>query len=325
MKAVALLLVVCVGLVMADPTNFAEYMAAYNKVYIPEEIANRASIFADNLRVIDETNAQNLSYTLGVNEYTDLSWEEFKTQVLMAPQHCSATGRVGNYVVRGVPDIADPSIDWRTKGVVTPVKNQGSCGSCWAFGTTGAVESSWAISTGKLISLSEQQLVDCAGAFGNQGCRGGLPSQAFEYIKHAGGIESGADYKYTGRDGSCRFQPDKVAAKVTGEVNITEGKEAELFDALTNVGPVAIAFQVVSDFQSYRSGVYDSTRCRSGPMDVNHAVLAVGYNTDSSSGKPYWIVKNSWGTSFGIAGYFYMVRNKNMCGIATCASYPTTK
>jgi len=281
----------------------------------------RRLVYAENIRVFEQHKIQNLSYTLGVNAYSDLTWEEFSAQHLMAPQHCSATE--GNYQVKGVG--ADPSIDWRTKGVVTPVKNQGSCGSCWAFGTTGAVESHWAISTGKLLSLSEQQLVDCAGAFSNMGCNGGLPSQAFEYIKHTGGIELGTDYVYTGRDGSCRFNVAKVAARVTGEVNITEGAESELFDAVTNSGPVAIAFQVVSDFQSYRSGVYDSTRCKSGPMDVNHAVLVVGYNTDASSGKPYWIVKNSWGTSFGIAGYFNMVRNKNMCGISTCASFPLTQ
>jgi len=275
------------------------------------------------MRVIEETNAQNLSYTLGVNAYSDLTWEEFSAQYLMAPQHCSATE--GNYQVKGVNGKADPAIDWRTKGVVTGVKNQGGCGSCWAFGTTGAVESHWALSTGKLLSLSEQQLVDCAGAFSNMGCNGGLPSQAFEYIKHAGGIELGTDYVYTGRDGTCRFNAAKIAARVTGEVNITEGAESELFDAVTNSGPVAIAFQVVGDFQSYRSGVYDSTRCKSGPMDVNHAVLVVGYNTDTASGKPYWIVKNSWGTSFGMAGYFNMVRNKNMCGISTCASYPLTQ
>jgi cathepsin H len=320
MKAcVVLCLVACVVVVTADP--FADWMTQWNKVYETEELIQRRAIFNENLRVIEETNAMNLSYTLGVNEYTDLSWEEFSARFLMAPQHCSATE--GNYVARGVG--ADPSIDWRTKGVVTPVKNQGSCGSCWAFGTTGAVESHWALSSGKLLTLSEQQLVDCGRPFGNMGCNGGLPSQAFEYIKHAGGIESSLDYKYTGRDGSCHFQVEKVVAKVTGEVNITEGDESGLFDAVTNNGPVAIAFQVVSDFQSYRSGVYDSSRCKKGAMDVNHAVLVVGYNTDASSGKPYWIVKNSWGTSFGIQGYFNMVRNKNMCGIATCASFPLTK
>jgi len=313
------ILLCLVAVAFADP--FADFVRTYNKVYPANELASRHAIFTENLRVIDETNAQNLSYTLGVNEFSDLSWDEFKA-MLMAPQHCSAT--VGSYRVRGVEN-ADPAVDWRTKGVVSPVKNQGGCGSCWAFGTTGAVESAWAISTGQLLSLAEQQLVDCAGPFGNMGCNGGLPSQAFEYIKAAGGIEKSSDYPYTGRDGRCHVDTTKFAAKVTGEVNITEGAENDLFDAITNVGPVAIAFQVTSDFQSYRSGVYDSTRCRQGPMDVNHAVLTVGYGTDAASSKPYWIVKNSWGTSFGMQGYFYMVRNKNMCGIATCASYPLVK
>jgi len=316
MKAVILLALVAVA--FADP--FVDFMQQFNKVYPAEELAMRHAIFHDNLRVIEETNAQNLSYTLGVNEFTDLSWDEFKVR-LMAPQHCSATE--GSYKPKGVSN--DPSVDWRTKGVVTPVKNQGGCGSCWAFGTTGAVESAWAISTTTLVSLSEQQLVDCAGAFGNMGCRGGLPSQAFEYIKSVGGINRGADYPYTGRDGRCNAKPTLFTAKVTGENNITEGAENDLFDAVTNGGPVAVAFQVVSDFQSYRSGVYDSTRCKKGPMDVNHAVLAVGYGTDASSSKPYWIVKNSWGTGFGMQGYFYMVRNKNMCGVATCASIPLVK
>jgi len=317
----ALLAVACLAFAVADP--FVDFVGTYNRIYTAEEFTHRRAIFMDNLRVIEETNAQNLSYTLGVNEYTDLTWDEFSSRFLMGPQHCSATGPTF-YQASGVDPNPDPAVDWRTKGIVTPVKNQGSCGSCWAFGTTGAVESHWALSSSKLLSLSEQQLVDCAGAFGNMGCNGGLPSQAFEYLKHAGGIETGTDYKYTGRDGSCHFQKEKIAAKVTGEVNITEGAEADLFDAVTNKGPVAIAFQVAGDFQSYRSGVYDSTRCKSGPMDVNHAVLVVGYNTDAASKKPYWIVKNSWGTSFGIQGYFHMVRNKNMCGIATCASFPLT-
>jgi len=138
----------------------------------------------------------------------------------------------------------------------------------------------------------------------------------------AGGIQSGNDYRYTGRDGTCRFDKSKVVAVLKDEVNITQGNEKELFDAVTKT-PVSVAYQVSGDFRHYSSGVYDSTQCRSGPMDVNHAVLAVGYNsTTGASAKPYWIIKNSWGTSFGIKGYFWMVRNKNMCGVATCASYP---
>jgi len=321
MKVVLFAVLACVVAVNAAGHNeFVEWMNMYGKSYEANELDVRRANFDENVRIINEVNSQNLSWTAGLNEYSDLSWAEFSSRFLMAPQHCSATQ--GNHVSSGEAP-GDDTLDWRTKNVVTPVKNQGGCGSCWAFSTTGCLESIWAINQGALLQLSEQQLVDCARAFGNAGCNGGLPSQAFEYIKAAGGINLGKDYTYTGRDGSCRAKPAQFAAKVTGEVNITQGAENDLFDAVTKAGPIAVAFQVVSDFQSYRSGVYDSTRCRSGPMDVNHAVLAVGYGT--LSGKPYWIVKNSWGTSFGIQGYFYMVRNKNMCGVATCASYPTVK
>jgi len=218
---------------------------------------------------------------------------------------------------------ADPALDWRQKGVVSAVKNQGSCGSCWAFSTSGALESQDAIKTGTIKLVAEQQLVDCAkGPFKNQGCRGGLPSQAFQYVMWAGGIQGSASYPYTARDGTCKFDKTKVVVTIKDEVNITQGSETELLDAITKT-PVSVAYQVSSDFRNYRSGVYDSTQCKSGPMDVNHAVLAVGYNSTTGSGaKPYYIVKNSWGTSFGIQGYFWMVRGKNMCGVATCAAYP---
>jgi cathepsin H len=236
----------------------------------------------------------------------------------MDPQHCSATSK-GNYQMSKEQIPADNAVDWRRNGVVTPVKNQGSCGSCWTFSSTGCLESMTAIKTGKLLSLSEQQLVDCARNFDN-GCNGGLPSHAFNYVLYNGGIQSEGDYPYTGRDGKCKFDKTKVVATVKDEVNITEGAEDELLDAVTSKGPISIAFQVASDFRFYSTGVYDSTVCKSGPMDVNHAVLTVGYN--STSTKPYWIIKNSWGATWGINGYFWMVRNKNMCGIATCASYP---
>jgi cathepsin H len=265
---------------------------------------------------INQINSENRGWEAGVNEWSDLTWEEFKGRFLQAPQKCSATGK-GNHVMSGN---ADPAVDWRTKGVVTPVKNQGSCGSCWAFSTIGAVESVWAIKTGKLLTFAEQQLVDCAGGFKNMGCRGGLPSQAFQYIMWAGGIQDSQSYPYTGRDGSCKFNKAKVVATLTNEVNITERAENEMVDAIGG-RPVSVAYQVSSDFRSYKSGVYDSKQCKSGPMDVNHAVLAVGYNS-TSAGVPYYIIKNSWGTSFGIQGYFWMVRNKNMCGVATCSAYP---
>jgi cathepsin H len=304
-------------LALATASEWSEFVSKYNKVYSNEEVAHRRAIFHDTLAEINQINSENRGWEAGINEWSDLTWAEFQARFLMAPQKCSATK--GNHVMSGVQ--ADPAIDWRQKGVVTAVKNQGSCGSCWAFSTTGAVESAYAIKTGKLVTVAEQQLVDCAGAFENEGCRGGLPSQAFQYIMYAGGIQDSGSYAYTGRDGTCKFNKAKVVISLRDEVNITEKAENELFDAIGAKGPVSVAYQVSSDFRSYKSGVYDSKQCKSGPMDVNHAVLAVGYNS-TAAGVPYYIVKNSWGTSFGISGYFWMVRNKNMCGVATCAAYP---
>lgn len=309
---------------IASEISFDEWLIKFEKTEYaldPAKMALRRSIYEQNVKEIEEHNAQNLTWTMGVNAYTDLTWEEFKEYFhLNDPQHCSATGRKS----LPPPETSLPdAVDWRKKGMVTPVKNQGSCGSCWTFSTTGAVESAWAIAGNPLISLAEQQLVDCAGGFENHGCNGGLPSQAFQYLMWAGGQEKESDYKYTARDGSCKFDPKKVAAKISDEFNITQGDESDtgLPGAIVK-NPVSICYQVASDFRNYRSGVYVSKVCKSGPMDVNHAVLAVGYDTDPSTKLPYYWVKNSWGTSFGIEGYFKIVRGKNMCGLATCSSYP---
>lgn len=251
-----------------------------------------------------------------MNKFADLTFDEFTDLYLSAPQDCSAT-RSPRSVSQSIPS----AIDWRDKGVVTPVKNQGQCGSCWTFSTTGCLESHHAIKTGKLISLSEQQLVDCAGAFNNHGCDGGLPSQAFEYIKYNKGIELEDDYPYTASDGKCKFNTSKVVATVNDVINITQYDEDGLQNAVGSFGPVSIAFDVDAGFQMYHGGVYSSLLCSDKPSHVNHAVLAVGYN-QTENGEPYWIVKNSWGADWGLKGYFWIKRGKNMCGLADCASYP---
>ncbi|NXE54398.1 CATH protein, partial [Casuarius casuarius] len=242
------------------------------------------------------------------------------------------------------------SIDWRKKGnFVTPVKNQGACGSCWTFSTTGCLESAIAIATGKLLSLAEQQLVDCAQAFNNHGCSGGLPSQAFEYILYNRGLMGEDAYPYRAevfppaqlrhlcqlsrlqsrlltrsfvfaQNGTCKFQPDKAIAFVKDVVNITEYDEDGMVEAVGKHNPVSFAFEVTGDFMHYRKGVYSNTKCEHTPDKVNHAVLAVGYGEEN--GTPYWIVKNSWGPLWGMDGYFLIERGKNMCGLAACASYP---
>ncbi|KAF6077188.1 cathepsin H [Phyllostomus discolor] len=247
-----------------------------------------------------------------------MTFAEFKRRFLWSePQNCSATK--SNYL-RGTGPYPT-SVDWRKKGrFVSPVKNQGGCGSCWTFSTTGALESAIAIKTGKMLSLSEQQLVDCAQNFNNHGCQGGLPSQAFEYIRYNKGIMGEDSYPYEGKDGNCKFQPGKAIAFVKDVANITLNDEAAMVEAVALYNPVSFAFEVTSDFMLYRKGIYSSTSCHKTPDKVNHAVLAVGYG--EQNGKPYWIVKNSWGPSWGMNGYFLIERGKNMCGLAACASYP---
>lgn len=311
------------SLALAAEISFDEWLVKFEKTeyaFDAEKMAERRAVYEANVAEIEQHNSENHTWTMGVNAYSDLTWEEFKKYFnLDAPQECSATNRKEVNFGGQLPD----SVDWTKKGMVTAVKNQGSCGSCWTFSTTGAVESAWAIAGNPLTQLAEQQLVDCAGGFKNHGCNGGLPSQAFQYLMWAGGQEKETDYKYTARDGSCKFSAAKVLAKISNEVNITFGDESDKgLPAAVALTPTSVCYQVASDFRNYKSGVYTSKICKSGQKDVNHAVLAVGYDKDSASGLPYYLVKNSWGTSFGIKGYFKIVRGKNMCGIASCSSYP---
>ncbi|KAL0315851.1 UNVERIFIED_CONTAM: Cysteine proteinase 3 [Sesamum radiatum] len=349
--------------------SFARFAHRYGKRYEnAEEIQRRFQVFSENLKMIRSHNKKGLSYTMGVNEFSDMTWDEFRKHRLGAAQNCSATTR-GNHKLTDValPElllekflpnaitilfpirnmilkwtkldddgtaetvqlffpllVAESNVlklkDWRETGIVSPVKNQGHCGSCWTFSTTGALEAAYAQAFGKGISLSEQQLVDCAGAFNNFGCNGGLPSQAFEYIKYNGGLETEDAYPYTGKNGLCKYSSENAAVQVVDSVNITLGAEDELRHAVAFVRPVSVAFEVVNGFRAYKGGVYTSTKCGSSPMDVNHAVLAVGYGVEN--GIPYWLIKNSWGADWGDNGYFKMEMGKNMCGVATCASYP---
>lgn len=178
---------------------------------------------------------------------------------------------------------------------------------------------------GAFTPLSEQQLVDCAGAYDNHGCEGGLPSHAFEYVQNAGGISTEKAYPYFAVDHKCTVKSSTYALEVSGgSVNITEGDEVSLANAVYQYGPVSIAFQVVDDFMNYKSGVYSSKTCKNQGSDVNHAVVAVGYGHDQESGMDYWVVKNSWGTSWGDAGFFKIERGVNMCGVAECNSFPST-
>jgi len=282
------------------------------------------SKWSATLDEVVEHNQGDSTWVAGLNEYSHLTWEEFKSYFNLAPQNCSATQPKEKVALpvahRRAQDTPDKK-DWRDD-VPIHVKNQGHCGSCWTFSTTGATEAHNYLATGKDVLLAEQQLVDCAQAFDNHGCDGGLPSHAFEYLHYFGGQMTEDDYPYTAVDGACVADVTKVAAIVESQVNITFHDEDQLKDAVGQYGPVSIAYQVASDFRNYAGGVYSSTVCQNKPEDVNHAVLAIGFDNDEQSGKDFWIVKNSWGTSFGLEGYFLMERGVNMCGVSDCASFP---
>lgn len=299
---------------------FAAWKQTHGKFYasaIEDEM--RRAVFEENARLVAAHNSRNdVSFTMELNKFADLTWAEFKNWYLGAPQNCSATHKSSTLVK--YDDEVPEEKDWRTQGAVTPVKNQGKCGSCWTFSSTGCLESHNILKNGKSVLLSEQQLLDCAQAFDNHGCNGGLPSHAFEYIHYNGGLDTEDTYPYEAKEGKCKFNTYHVGVRVDTVVNITARNEVELKAAVGTTGPVSVAFQVVKDFRFYKSGVYESKECHSGEQDVNHAVLAVGYGLES--GKKHWIIKNSWGANWGMSGYFQIKRDENMCGIADCASYP---
>lgn len=303
---------------------YTDFTSEFQKSISHEE-GSRFGVFKDKVKAIVAHNMNSRrTWEMGITKFADITDEEFFKTSFGENQDCSATEH--NLKLIPINEFqAETNFDWRaqTPNPITPVKNQGQCGSCWTFSTTGCLEAHWKIYHGDTVYLSEQQLVDCAQAFNNHGCNGGLPSQAFEYIRYNKGIMSEQTYPYKAYDGVCGFKPTEVEAQVQyGSYNITEKDENELKQAVRNIGPVSVSFQVISGFSSYTSGVYSVDNCGTTTKDVNHAVLAVGYGHDDASGMDYWIVKNSWGENWGDEGYFKIQRGVNMCAIAMCNSYP---
>merc|ERR1712080_573649 len=240
--------------------------------------------------------------TIGINEFTDRTDNEMKKMMGYQPVER------GNATILDDSNL-DDSVDWRSKGAVTPVKNQGQCGSCWAFSTTGAVEGAMFIKTGSLQSYSEQQLVDCSGSFGNMGCNGGLMDNAFRYIEGKP-LELESDYPYTARDGSCKYVSSKGVGTVKGYHDVTRNSPSQLKAAIAKQ-PTSIAIEADQmAFQGYHSGVITSG-CGT---NLDHGVLAVGYGT--LNGQGFFLVKNSWGSSWGDHGYVRIGdSSSNVCGI----------
>jgi cathepsin L len=256
-----------------------------------------------------------------MNKFGDMTNKEFVQQMNGFNKTKTMMSFPGSNYVQPLNAQIPDSVDWRTQGYVTPIKDQGQCGSCWAFSAVASLEGQHFKAAGKLVSLSEQQLVDCSSNFGNMGCDGGLMDQAFDYIRANKGIDTEASYPYTAEDDQCAFNPANVGATDTGFTDITSGDEDALTSAIATVGPISVAIDASQDsFQFYSSGIYSDDNCSSDELD--HGVTAVGYGSQGT-GQDFYIVKNSWGTDWGDKGYILMARNmQNMCGIATAASYP---
>lgn len=324
----AYVLLALVAVTLAVPLTFEAdgvwemYKNTHKKQYLGDVELARKMIFSENMKLINQHNREadmgKHTYWLGINEYADWSNEEFRA---FMNGYKMPTNRTGSKFMEplNLRDLPD-EVDWRVKGYVTTVKNQKQCGSCWSFSATGALEGQHFRSTGDLVSLSEQNLVDCSVPEGDHGCNGGLMDNAFQYVKDNNGVDTEECYPYEADELKCRFKKDCVGATCTGFVDIDSGNEAALQKAVATVGPVSVAIDAGHEtFQLYKHGVYNEPECSSTQLD--HGVLVVGYGSDN--GEDYWLVKNSWGETWGIGGYIKMSRNKeNQCGIATSASYP---
>uniref|UniRef100_A0A3Q3IZW4 Uncharacterized protein n=1 Tax=Monopterus albus TaxID=43700 RepID=A0A3Q3IZW4_MONAL len=328
-----MLLIICVSLLAASTlgqldrasmdAQWDQWKITHSKIYSePKEEQVRKAIWEKNMKMIIHHNkeaAQGMhSYEMAMNMLGDMTPEEVINTMtgLRVPQiHQRNSTTALNYSEANLPK----SIDYRKKGMVTSVKNQGSCGSCWAFSSAGALEGQLAKKTGKLVDLSPQNLVDCVKE--NYGCGGGYMTTAFNYVKENGGIDSEKAYPYVGTDNPCRYNVSGRAAQCKGFSEVPVGDEKALAVAVYKVGPISVGIDAMqSSFFFYQKGVYFDPNCNK--EDINHAVLAVGYGV-TPKGKKYWIIKNSWGKSWGKNGYILMGRNRrNLCWIASLASYP---
>ncbi|XP_054277596.1 procathepsin L-like [Macrosteles quadrilineatus] len=308
-----------------DEAQWELFKIEHERLYGDEkEEHTRKEIFMNNLNFIREHNKKHergeVTFTVGVNQFADMTIEEFRQRMngFRLPEDYKRNGTKFEFDENlEVPK----TVDWRKKGAVTPVKNQGNCGSSYAFSATGSLEGQVYLKTKKLVSLSEQNLVDCSYDQYNDGCNGGFADYAFDYIEQNNGIDTEASYPYKAEENECKYNAKKKGATCSGYVDLTEGYEQEMQQAVAKIGPVAVAIDASqSSFILYQSGVYNDPLCSKKVQ--GHSMLVVGYGTAKKGGE-YWLAKNCWGTSWGMKGYVMIARNHdNMCGIASQASYP---
>ncbi|KAA0703377.1 Cathepsin K [Triplophysa tibetana] len=295
------------------------YKREYNGL---DEESIRQAIWEKNVLFIEAHNKEYEqgihSYDLGMNQFGDMTQEELAEKLLRPEIPEISPDPTNTYMPDDTKDNFPASIDYRALGYVTSVKNQGSCGSCWAFSSVGALEGQLKRTTGKLVDLSPQNLMDCDG--NSHGCDGGQKGLAFNYVRDNHGIDSEASYPYVGKVQKCAYKVSRKAANCEGYLRIPSGDERLLAAAVATVGPVSVSIDANhATFKHYKSGVYYNPNCTNV---TSHAVLVVGYGA-TRKGERYWIVKNSWGLKFGTRGYVLMARDRNSaCGIAKKAMFP---
>ena len=296
--------------------QFQQFIKKYNKKYASvNEYMARFQVFKTNMMAVLKDQE---SYKTGITKFSDMTQQEFAKIYLNLNYDAMAIANFNPFKV-SVSNAAPDAFDWRDKGLVTPVRDQGSCGSCWAFSTLANLEGLYYKLRGKVVDLSEQMLVDCD-TF-DSGCNGGLMEYALEWIKE-NGIETEEDYPYTGYKGTCQADPSKyIDMKVTGWKKLGSSTstwspvdEDEMKEFLYETGPLSIALNA-NPLQTYTGGIIYKTSSQFHTSGINHAVTLVGYGHDDASDKDYWIVKNSWGQNWGENGYFRIKRGSGTCGV----------
>ncbi|XP_035476549.2 procathepsin L isoform X1 [Scophthalmus maximus] len=326
----------------ASNKMWEEWKDGHGKVYDNEvESSFRRAAWQKNVHLVlrhnQEASVGKHSFTLGLNHLADMPSSSIKTaeEINEKLNGLKPEERVHfrNDTFKEASGSSTPqTVDWRKTGLVSPVQNQGLCGSCWAFSSLGALEGQMKKQTGVLVPLSAQNLVDCSTIDGNLGCRGGYISKAYSYVIRNRGVDSERSYPYEHQVGlrkhdfftnnaKCRYSVKGKAGHCSDFHILPQGDERALQEVVASVGPVAVAVNaMLPSFHLYRGGLYNVPSC--SPRFINHAVLVVGYGTDK--GQDYWLVKNSWGTAWGEEGFIRLARNKNnLCGIASFAVYPT--